>query len=296
MDGNQPRSVDGELGTDAAGFSLAADEDPGSGLIPVTDIVLVRGARRLGPYRLKLWFTDGTAGEWDFSELTRDSGPMVEPFKDPVYFDRVFIEFGALTWPNGYDWSPEALHADMAAAGALAFEPLNSHQSRDVTPPDASTLLERDLNQAFAKAVETSPHFACWLLSKTKFSAAPASVVLARGDNPWSKSKTDGVESETDIIVVFERRDDKSCFALHIENKRPGDHFRPGQPERYRMRAAEWVGLKKWCNYTEFAILVVASRQFLEMNSAKASLFDGQLEYEEVEEFVPEFALRQAGH
>ena len=47
---------------------------------------------------------------------------MVEPFRDPAYFDRVFLEFGALTWPNGYDWSPEALHADMDAAGALSRE------------------------------------------------------------------------------------------------------------------------------------------------------------------------------
>lgn len=85
----------------------------------------VRRARRVGSYRLKLWFTDGTAGEWDFSELVGDTGPMVEPFKDPSFFDRVFIEFGALTWPNGFDWSPEALHADMMAAGALKFEALN---------------------------------------------------------------------------------------------------------------------------------------------------------------------------
>jgi hypothetical protein len=91
--------------------------------VPNTDVVHVRRARRIGPYRLKLWFTDGTAGEWDFSGLAGRSGPMVEPFKDPAYFDRVFIEFGALTWPNGYDWSPETLHADMKAAGALKFEP-----------------------------------------------------------------------------------------------------------------------------------------------------------------------------
>jgi hypothetical protein len=88
-----------------------------------TEIVHVRKLKRLGGYRLKLWFTDGMAGEWDFSDLARRSGPMVEPFKDPTYFDRVFLEMGALTWPNGYDWSPEALHEDMAAAGALSQEP-----------------------------------------------------------------------------------------------------------------------------------------------------------------------------
>jgi hypothetical protein len=89
-----------------------------------SDIVHIRKIKRLGGYRLKLWFTDGTAGEWDFSELARDHGPMAEPLKDPAYFERVFLEFGALTWPNGYDWSPEALHADMAAAGVLGTEPV----------------------------------------------------------------------------------------------------------------------------------------------------------------------------
>jgi Protein of unknown function (DUF2442) len=90
----------------------------------MTELVRVRRFKRLGPYRLKLWFTDGTAGDWDFSELAHDRGPMVEPFKDPAFFDRVFLEFGALTWPNGFDWAPDALHADMAADGALAFEPV----------------------------------------------------------------------------------------------------------------------------------------------------------------------------
>jgi hypothetical protein len=88
----------------------------------VTDIVHIIRVLRLGGYRLKLWFTDGQAGEWDFSELARDSGPMVEPFKDPAYFNRVFVEFGGLAWPNGFDWSPEALHADMTAGGVLKFE------------------------------------------------------------------------------------------------------------------------------------------------------------------------------
>jgi hypothetical protein len=88
----------------------------------MTELVRIRRLKRLGGYRLKLWFTDGRAGEWDFSELADDRGPMVEPFKDPAYFDRVFLEFGALTWPNGFDWAPEALHADMTKAGALSFD------------------------------------------------------------------------------------------------------------------------------------------------------------------------------
>jgi len=44
---------------------------------------------------------------------------MAEPLKDPVFFARVFIEKGALTWPSGYDWDPLALHDEMKAAGLL---------------------------------------------------------------------------------------------------------------------------------------------------------------------------------
>lgn len=97
-----------------------------TGTIDNTDMIHVRRARRVGAYRLKLWFTDGTAGGWDFSELRDRPGEMTAPFKDPSYFDRVFIEYGALTWPNGYDWAPEALHDDMLRAGALRFEALSA--------------------------------------------------------------------------------------------------------------------------------------------------------------------------
>jgi hypothetical protein len=87
-----------------------------------TEVVRIRKLQRLGPWRLKLWFSDGRAGEWDFSDLARRGTPVTLPFEDPAYFDRVFLEFGGLTWPNGYDWAPDALHADMNAAGVLKVE------------------------------------------------------------------------------------------------------------------------------------------------------------------------------
>jgi Protein of unknown function (DUF2442) len=89
----------------------------------MSDVVHIRRVERQGPYRLRLWFTDGRVGVWDFSALAQEAGPLTEPFQDPAYFDRVFLEAGGLAWPNGFDWSPEALHADMTAAGALSFEP-----------------------------------------------------------------------------------------------------------------------------------------------------------------------------
>ena len=82
-------------------------------------MIKVRRAKPLGDYRLRVEFSDDTIGVHDFAFITDKTGPMSEPLKDPAYFRRVFIEDGALTWPNGYDWDPIALHDDMKAAGEL---------------------------------------------------------------------------------------------------------------------------------------------------------------------------------
>ena len=79
----------------------------------------VIGVRLLGGYRLEIEFSDGTIGLRDFSSICKKTGSMAEPLKEPAYFARVFIEDGALTWPNGYDWDPIALHDEMKKAGLL---------------------------------------------------------------------------------------------------------------------------------------------------------------------------------
>jgi hypothetical protein len=73
-----------------------------------------------GGYRLFFEFSDGTEGERDFSEMMKSEGPMVQPLKDPAYFARVFIDYGAPTWPNGFDMAPDALYEDMRRAGQLS--------------------------------------------------------------------------------------------------------------------------------------------------------------------------------
>src|SRR6267154_1917326 len=88
----------------------------GAEALMMIDVISVR---RLGGFKLELEFSDGTVGVRDFGSILQKSGPMVEPLKDPAYFARVFIEDGALTWPNGYDWDPIALHDEMKAAGLL---------------------------------------------------------------------------------------------------------------------------------------------------------------------------------
>lgn len=82
-------------------------------------LIKVRMLRALGDFRLAIEFSDDTVGERDFSFLRRESGPMLEPLKDPAYFRRVFVEDGVPTWPNGFDWDPIALHDEMQAAGLL---------------------------------------------------------------------------------------------------------------------------------------------------------------------------------
>jgi len=65
----------------------------------------------LKPYRLRLEFDDGTAGEVDISELVRFDG-VFAPLRDPEAFSQVRLdeELGTIVWPNGADIDPFVLH------------------------------------------------------------------------------------------------------------------------------------------------------------------------------------------
>ena len=82
-------------------------------------IVHVTKVEKLGGFRLRLTFSDGTVGERDFSDLVAETGEMVEPLRDPAFFARVFIECGVLAWPNGFDLDSIALHMEMKEKGLL---------------------------------------------------------------------------------------------------------------------------------------------------------------------------------
>jgi hypothetical protein len=84
----------------------------------ITLVKIVR-VEPVGGHRLKIWFSNGMAGEHDFSPDLAVGGSMVEPLRDTAYFARVFIELGVLAWPNGYDMDAIALHDDMSRAGEL---------------------------------------------------------------------------------------------------------------------------------------------------------------------------------
>jgi uncharacterized protein DUF2442 len=84
---------------------------------PMIDVVAVNA---VGGFHLRVAFSDGSAGVHDFAPTVARDGEMVRPLKDPAFFSRVFVELGALAWPNGFDLDPIALHDRMAAAGELS--------------------------------------------------------------------------------------------------------------------------------------------------------------------------------
>jgi len=75
---------------------------------------------KLGDFLLRVRFNDGSEGVHDFAATVSEPGPMLAPLRDKSYFARVFLEFGAPTWPNGFDIAPEWLRREMAAAGELS--------------------------------------------------------------------------------------------------------------------------------------------------------------------------------
>jgi hypothetical protein len=83
---------------------------------PMVDVI------RLKPVDgFKLWvrFTDGSQGVCDLSDLVAGNGQMIEPLREAAYFNRVFVDMGAPTWPNGFDLDPINLYMEMKAAGLL---------------------------------------------------------------------------------------------------------------------------------------------------------------------------------
>ena len=88
--------------------------------LPAKMPILVSDVRCLGGFELEITFSDGSAGTRDFADVTTRPGPTARALADPSFFARVFIDDGVLTWPNGYDWDPDSLHASMVASGQLS--------------------------------------------------------------------------------------------------------------------------------------------------------------------------------
>ena len=99
--------------------------------------------KALPRHRLALTFADGAEGVFDCSgELW---GEVFEPLKDEKFFAKVYLDFGAPSWPNGADLDPGVLRE--------AIEP-KPKKGRLVTPK------ARFKGKAHAVAEEQAPYAA----------------------------------------------------------------------------------------------------------------------------------------
>jgi len=73
-------------------------------------MIKVLAARYLGTYRVELVFSDGKEGVFDGATLLQRTGSLVEALRDESYFKRLYIEAGALCWPNGLELAPLRLY------------------------------------------------------------------------------------------------------------------------------------------------------------------------------------------
>ncbi len=67
-------------------------------------------ARYLENFQVELNFSNGQQGIFDGQVLLQRSGSLLEPLRKEAYFQRFFIDAGALCWPNGLELSPLKLY------------------------------------------------------------------------------------------------------------------------------------------------------------------------------------------
>ena len=68
---------------------------------------------------IEVEFADGMAGEYDLEPLAARGGSLTLAWQESGYFERFFLELGALCWPNGLELSPGAIRRELVAAGKL---------------------------------------------------------------------------------------------------------------------------------------------------------------------------------
>ncbi|WP_375451481.1 DUF2442 domain-containing protein [uncultured Devosia sp.] len=84
------------------------------------DYVSVSSLKVLPGFKLHLEFSNGDEGIRDFSDILSEAGPMVQPLRDKVMFEKAFLTYGVPTWPNGLQLDPTNLHRELAKQGRLS--------------------------------------------------------------------------------------------------------------------------------------------------------------------------------
>ena len=78
----------------------------------------VQNVIALPGFRLAVRFFDGTSGIVDMKNMIEGhEAGVFATLRDPAVFNDVKIEIGTVTWPNGADLAPDAMHDALAARG-----------------------------------------------------------------------------------------------------------------------------------------------------------------------------------
>lgn len=74
-------------------------------------------------FSLQVRFVDGLQGRVEMKGLIFGSKPGVfAVLADPALFAKVYLEFGAVTWPGEIDLAPDAMHEAIKAGGEWVLE------------------------------------------------------------------------------------------------------------------------------------------------------------------------------
>lgn len=98
-----------------------AKQDRSAGVIP--PIVpkahwRVAAVETLPDYRLKVRFLDGLEGIVVVSRLVfSPNAGVFAPLQDANFFEQVYLEYGAVTWPGEIDLAPDAMYAEIKKVG-----------------------------------------------------------------------------------------------------------------------------------------------------------------------------------
>ncbi len=83
----------------------------------------VKNVIALPDYRLAVQFFDGTTGIVEMKAMIEGEGAgMFAELRDPTKFRAVKIDIGTVTWPNGADLAPDAMHSEFRAHGEWRLE------------------------------------------------------------------------------------------------------------------------------------------------------------------------------
>mgnify|MGYP006310072469 FL=1 len=75
-------------------------------------MIKILKAKYLGDYQIELTFSDGFVGLFDGKKLLNRKGSLLEPLRDESFFNKFYLEVGALSWPHGLELSPSKLYQE----------------------------------------------------------------------------------------------------------------------------------------------------------------------------------------